>query len=109
MQKATPFDFSGTEDFLTQVATAKMLGMSERHLLRMHAERRGPPVIKIGRKIYYHKASVVAWLLSPSPARDLGHGKSGPKVDRGNSRRIRRRSVWWDVHGRCSSRSRLQS
>lgn len=49
---------------------AKQLKMSERKLARLHTERKGPPRIRIGQRLYYARESVLAWLKSleePTP------------------------------------------
>ncbi len=49
-------------EILSKAQAAAMLGVSERTLTRWHADGSGPPVSKTGRKSYYFKASVLAWL-----------------------------------------------
>lgn len=41
---------------------ASSIGVSVRALRRWHALRKGPPRIKIGRKIHYREPSVREWL-----------------------------------------------
>ncbi len=43
---------------------AKALDVSERTIARWHHFREGPPRVEIGRKVYYRKESVVAWIAS---------------------------------------------
>lgn len=43
---------------------AARLRWSKEKLIRLHCERKGPPRIKVGKSIYYHWPSVVAWLLT---------------------------------------------
>jgi predicted DNA-binding transcriptional regulator AlpA len=41
---------------------AKALDVSERTIARWHHFREGPPRVEIGRKVYYRKESVIAWI-----------------------------------------------
>ena len=43
---------------------AKALDVSERTIARWHHFREGPPRVEIGRKVYYRKESVMAWIAS---------------------------------------------
>ncbi|MGH7985651.1 MAG: helix-turn-helix domain-containing protein [Candidatus Binataceae bacterium] len=43
---------------------AKALDVSERTIARWHQFREGPPRVEIGRKVYYRKESVMAWVAS---------------------------------------------
>jgi len=43
---------------------AKALHVSERTIARWHHFREGPPRVEIGRKVYYRKESVTAWIAS---------------------------------------------
>jgi predicted DNA-binding transcriptional regulator AlpA len=49
-------------EFLTGKQTADLLEISERTLYRWHRLRKGPPQIKIGRKVYYRADAVRKWL-----------------------------------------------
>jgi predicted DNA-binding transcriptional regulator AlpA len=53
---------SVTEEFLTGEVVASALGVSHRTLYRWHRLRKGPPQIKIGRKIYYRADAIRQWL-----------------------------------------------
>jgi hypothetical protein len=50
------------DNYLTPAELAKELDVSERTVHRWHAGRRGPPRILLGRKPYYKRASVAAWI-----------------------------------------------
>lgn len=52
-----------SDEFLTGEAVAYALGISHRTLYRWHRLRKGPPQIKIGRKIYYRADAMREWLL----------------------------------------------
>lgn len=51
-----------TDEFLTGEAAALALGISHRTLYRWHRLRKGPPQIKIGRKVYYRADAMREWL-----------------------------------------------
>jgi hypothetical protein len=51
-------------DFLSQRDLSHLLGFSERKLARLHAMRKGPPRITLGKKVFYYKPAVVAWMVS---------------------------------------------
>lgn len=62
---------------------AKALDVSERTIARWHHFREGPPRVEIGRKVYYRKESVVAWIASCER----------PEPRAGRSRRSRPRAM----------------
>jgi len=51
------------DDWLTQDALAKELEVSKDTLQRWHNQRSGPPRVKLGARVLYHKDSVRTWLL----------------------------------------------
>jgi len=51
-----------TQNLLSEADVAATLRISVRTLRRWHALRKGPPRIKIGRKIHYRIASVQNWI-----------------------------------------------
>lgn len=56
------FEFLG-EEFVNEIAVAKMLGKSLRTIKGYRFKRTGPPFIQIGQKILYRKSAVKDWLL----------------------------------------------
>jgi len=56
------FHHNQSSEILSKAQAAELLDVSERTLTRWHAEGSGPPVSKHGRKSYYFKASVIAWI-----------------------------------------------
>ena len=70
-------------DFLDNAAMSRVLGISPRKLARLHAERKGPPRIMLGKKILYHRPSVLAWLVT----------QQQEEPPRRTSRRQRRESI----------------
>jgi len=51
-------------DLMTEAAYAELTGRNIRSVQRERALRTGPAFIRIGRKIYYRKAAIEAWLLA---------------------------------------------
>jgi len=47
-------------EILTRGATARAIGVHTKTLDKFHRERVGPPRIKIGKRVYYHRQSVLA-------------------------------------------------
>lgn len=47
---------------LDPVEVAEWLSMSEAYLKKLRHERKGPPYLKIGRRVKYHPAQVARWL-----------------------------------------------
>lgn len=52
------------DEYLPETQTAALLGVHKRSLYRWYLARTGPPRIEVGRKIFYKRASVLAWLDS---------------------------------------------
>lgn len=52
-----------SKDHMTDRDLAELLGLSPSTLQRWHRQRKGPPRIKIGRRAFYRKKAVDAWLL----------------------------------------------
>ncbi|SOD96543.1 helix-turn-helix domain-containing protein [Caenispirillum bisanense] len=57
-------DNNPLSDHLTQEQAAEILGVSVRTLQRLHASRRGPARIKIGRVIMYRVEAIREWLAA---------------------------------------------
>lgn len=55
-------DTTALPQIISERELAQHLGLNPRTLARMRDERRGPPHIRIGRKIAYRSADVTAWL-----------------------------------------------
>ena len=51
-----------TQNLLTETDVAAILRVSVRTLRRWHSLRKGPPRVKIGRKIHYRSGSVESWI-----------------------------------------------
>lgn len=49
-------------DYLTREETAQELHVAVRTLERWRVLRIGPPQVRIGARIYYHRTKVAAWL-----------------------------------------------
>ena len=59
-----PIPTADEDIFLSVEQVSELLTVSRRTLCRWHRLRRGPPRIKIGRKVFYRRSSVYAWLNS---------------------------------------------
>jgi len=57
--KPNPFN-----DLLSEAERADIEGVSVRTLQRERAERRGPPYIKLGRRVFYRLEAYRAWLIA---------------------------------------------
>lgn len=51
-------------DYLSSEEAARTLKVSTRTLHRWGRLRKGPPSIKVGRSVYYRRASIERWLLA---------------------------------------------
>ena len=58
-QQSSPFD-----NLISEHDRAQIEGRSVRTLQRERLSRKGPPFIKIGRRVYYRRESYEEWLLS---------------------------------------------
>jgi hypothetical protein len=62
---ATPPDAAAIlDDYFTDIECPAELGIAPLTLAIWRTQRKGPPVTRVGRKVYYRKASVRAWLQS---------------------------------------------
>ena len=57
-------------EYLTSDEVSDWLKVSRRTLHRWARLQKGPPNIKVGRSVYYRRASVEQWLLSLEQAPD---------------------------------------
>jgi Helix-turn-helix domain len=69
-------------DFLTPTELARELKIHERTLARFNAARVGPPRIKIGKKVFYARKSVLHWIesLEQTPPKRYGRSAKVRKV-----------------------------
>lgn len=51
-----------TTDLLTTPEAAETLRLSARTLIRWRVERKGPPIVRAGRRIMYRASDLDAWL-----------------------------------------------
>ncbi len=87
--KRTNEDFLLLAGYLKHKDLAKELEVSERTIARWHHFREGPPRVEIGRKVYYRKESVKAWIAScehPEPLAGRARRRSRPRT--GDSSRL---------------------
>jgi predicted DNA-binding transcriptional regulator AlpA len=63
------------DGFWTKEEASEKIGTCVRTLDRMHLARTGPPRIKLGGRILYREAAVVAWLISKEVSYGGSHGR----------------------------------
>ena len=61
-----------TSDWLSREELAEELGVAPSTLGRWATERRGPPLVKVGRRVFYRRSSVRKWLVKRE--REAGNG-----------------------------------
>ena len=54
---------------LTEEQTAQQFSLTVATLRNWRSQRRGPPAVKIGRKCFYRRDTVCAWIASREGAR----------------------------------------
>lgn len=76
------------DDYLTIKETADQLGVSHRTLMRWKKNGFGPPVTRIGHRLYYRRSSARQWLNSME-------GQNLKDLDRApeSSRRCRQKAI----------------
>jgi hypothetical protein len=52
-----------SDTYLTEQEAAEFLGRCTRTLVRWRLLKIGPPATRVGRRIYYRRAALEAWLL----------------------------------------------
>ena len=68
MKERRPF----MPDWLSREELAEELGVAPSTLGRWATERRGPPLVKVGRRVFYRRSAVRKWLAERE--RDAGDG-----------------------------------
>jgi len=61
-------------DLMTAAEYADWRGFDIRSEQRERAQRKGPPFIRLGRKIFYRKAAIETWLLDREQAQPRAAG-----------------------------------
>lgn len=61
-------------DLLTEPQFAELTGRNVRSVQRERARREGPPFIRIGRKVYYRRASIEKWLIASEQSQPRAAG-----------------------------------
>nr|WP_085633897.1 helix-turn-helix domain-containing protein [Marivita cryptomonadis] len=71
---------SGTllSGWISRTDLAQQLEVTESTLRRWEAERRGPPCVRAGRKIYYRRSAVLDW-LEEQETLGLSRGRRGAR------------------------------
>ncbi len=72
-------------EYLTPAETASQLGVSVRTLDRWHLLRVGPPRTELGKKIYYRREAVAAWIRDQERPHPPAGGRHAG-IARGNRR-----------------------
>jgi predicted DNA-binding transcriptional regulator AlpA len=75
------------DEYLTRPQLAIELGISERTIIRLESEGKGPPRTMIGRRIVYRRLAVQKWLRTreAKPAREASASVAKPRT-KGRSR-----------------------
>jgi predicted DNA-binding transcriptional regulator AlpA len=60
---------SEQNELLTEQQTAAFLGLAPVTLCNWRSQRRGPAAVKIGRKSFYRRETIMAWIASREGAR----------------------------------------
>ena len=63
--------------WINRVDLAIELGLSVDTLRRWEAQRRGPPCIRAGRKVYYRRAAIEEWMADQEEAGSRRHRSGG--------------------------------
>lgn len=53
-----------SDPLLTEAEYAELRGVSVRTIKRERAARRGPPYIRLGRKVFYRRAAIEQWIIA---------------------------------------------
>lgn len=56
---------------------SELLGISQRHLWKLHAGARIPEPIRLGRSVRWNRAELLAWMEAGAPARDEWESQKG--------------------------------
>lgn len=67
-------------DWMTRAELATELGMTAETLCRWDARRVGPAPTRVGRKVFYRRDTVRAWLLAQEQDRHAGSGRAGQRA-----------------------------
>jgi predicted DNA-binding transcriptional regulator AlpA len=57
-------DMSGDNDLLTEREAANLFGLAPVTLRNWRSQRRGPAPVKIGRKSFYRRETLMKWIVS---------------------------------------------
>ena len=61
-------------DLIPETEFAEARGVHVRTIQRERARREGPPFIKLGRRIFYRREAIEAWLLAQEQAQPRAAG-----------------------------------
>ena len=62
-------------DWISRYDLAEELMVKPDTLARWEARREGPPCVRVGRKVFYRRDAVEAWLLSREQSRPMRNGR----------------------------------
>jgi len=63
-------------DWISREHLAEELMITPDTLCRWEARREGPPCVRIGRKVFYRRSSVEAWLVSREKSKPVRQGRN---------------------------------
>lgn len=63
------------DDYMTREQLAVEIGLQPKTLAKWANMRKGPPLVKVGRKVFYRKDAVQAWLKSNETRTAAGASK----------------------------------
>lgn len=66
-------------DWISREQLAAELGLTRDTLARWEARQLGPPCTRIGRKVFYRRASVEAWISAQEQSRPAARTRRGRK------------------------------
>jgi predicted DNA-binding transcriptional regulator AlpA len=66
-------------DWISREQLAGELGLTRDTLARWEARQLGPPCTRIGRKVYYRRTSVEAWINAQEQSRPAARTRRGRK------------------------------
>lgn len=64
------------DDLFTLDELADQIGVTRRTLERWHAQRTGPPRIKVGKRVFYRADAVRDWMLAHETAEIRAAGRA---------------------------------
>lgn len=69
---AAPADTGILDGYATRAQAAAQMGLSEDTLARWETQRKGPPCIRLGRKVYYRIEAIRDWMRDQETRKSRG-------------------------------------